>query len=110
MRWRRSALLACLVACVSAAAEPLASDPDIPPAEPGTLDVSADYAPASAAPSRPCELPSCGVVLSISGDQRWQIEVQMHDGSVQVFEQDFRPAFEIGDPVLVDGGAVFLWN
>src|SRR5262245_1694366 len=107
---RRAALVVCLVACASAVAEPPASDQDIPPAEPGSLDVSADYAPSSAATSRPCELPNCGVLLSISGKQRWQIEVQMHDGSVQVFEQDSRPAFEIGDPVLVDGGAVFLWN
>ena len=107
---RRAVLLVYLIALAAAAGERPASDPDIPPAEPGSLDISADYAPASATPSRPCELPKCGVVLSISGNQRWQIEVQMHDGSVQVFEQDSRPAFEIGDPVLVDGGAVFLWN
>ena len=49
-------------------------------------------------------------MLSISGKERWQIEVQMHDGSVRVFEQDYAPAFQIGDPVLVDGSAVFLWN
>jgi len=103
-------LLACLTA-VAAAAQPAPSpELDIPPAQPDGLEVSADYAPASAAPSRPCELSNCGVVLSISGKQRWQIEVQMHDGSVQVFEQDSRPAFQIGDPVLVDGSAVFLWN
>ena len=106
----RAVLLACLAAFAAAAAEPPAPDPDIPPAEPEGFAVSPDGAPAGAATSHPCELPNCGVVLSISGDEVWQVEVQMHDGSVQVFEQDYRPAFQIGDPVLVDGRAVFLWN
>src|SRR5262245_16225738 len=59
-------------------------EPDIPPAQPDAVDVSTDTVPASATSSRPCEVPNCGVVLSISGKQRWQIEVQMHDGSVRV--------------------------
>jgi hypothetical protein len=107
---RRAVLLGCLLALAAAAAESPPPEPDIPPAEPDGLAVSPDGAPASAATSHPCELSNCGVVLSISGEQRWQIEVQMHDGSVHVFEQDYRPAFQIGDPVLVDGRAVFLWN
>jgi hypothetical protein len=83
---------------------------DIPPAKPEDLGEMSSSMDGVTTITRPCELSNCGVVLSISGDRRWEIEVQMHDGTVQVYQQDYRPLFQIGDPVLVDGNAVFLWN
>jgi hypothetical protein len=85
--------------------------PDIPPGQPEDLgQVSSSTAGATAPIVRPCELPNCGVVLSISGHKLWDIEVQMHDGTIQVFQQNFQPLLQIGDPVLVDDNVVVLWH
>ena len=40
----------------------------------------------------------------------WDVSVQMHDGTVQVIQQRNEPLFRVGDPVLVDGNNIVLWN
>jgi len=98
----------------AAAAVPAAVAPPvagISAAQPEDLGEMSSSTPSTAAAvARPCELPDCGVVQSISGHKVWEIEVQMHNGTVRVFRQDFQPLFRIGDTVVVDGDAVFLWN
>jgi hypothetical protein len=40
----------------------------------------------------------------------WQIEVQMNTGSTRVIRQDYQPLLQVGDPVLVEGESIRLWN
>jgi hypothetical protein len=40
----------------------------------------------------------------------WQIEVQMNTGSKRLIQQNYRPFLQLGDPVLVEGNNVRLWN
>ena len=40
----------------------------------------------------------------------WDVAVRMRDGTVQVIEQRNQPLFQVGDPVLVNGNSIQLWN
>jgi hypothetical protein len=40
----------------------------------------------------------------------WEIRVRMHTGKIRVIQQDYAPFLEVGDPVLVDGDKLQLWN
>lgn len=40
----------------------------------------------------------------------WEIRVKMHNGKIHVIQQAFQPFFLVGDPVLVDGNNLQLWN
>lgn len=40
----------------------------------------------------------------------WEIRVRMRSGNFRVFQQDFQPFLEVGNPVLVDGNNLQLWN
>jgi hypothetical protein len=40
----------------------------------------------------------------------WQIEVQMNTGSKRLIQQNYRPFLQLGDPVLVEGNNIRLWN
>jgi hypothetical protein len=40
----------------------------------------------------------------------WDVAVQMRDGNVQVIQQSNQPLFRVGDPVLVNGNNISLWN
>jgi hypothetical protein len=42
--------------------------------------------------------------------QLWDVAVQMRDGNVQVIQQRSQPLFRVGDPVLVNGNNILLWN
>ena len=42
--------------------------------------------------------------------QLWEIRVQMHTGKIHVIQQDYQPFLQVGDPVLVDGNNLQLWN
>jgi hypothetical protein len=42
--------------------------------------------------------------------QLWDVAVQMRDGKVQVIQQRNQPLFRVGDPVLVNGKNIQLWN
>ena len=40
----------------------------------------------------------------------WEIQIRMHTGKIRVIQQDFEPFLQVGDPVLVDGNTLKLWN
>jgi len=40
----------------------------------------------------------------------WQIEVQMNTGAKRFIQQNYRPFLQLGDPVVVEGNNVRLWN
>ena len=40
----------------------------------------------------------------------WEIRVKMHTGKIHVIQQDYQPFLQVGDPVLVDGNNLQLWN
>ena len=126
---------------------------DAAPAKMELLGEMSDSTPGAASVRKgPCELESCGVVLSIATHQAaesvnqddggpglympqgmysaetagqpavvdatgvqkivtlWDVAVRMRDGTVQVIEQRNQPLFQVGDPVLVNGDSIQLWN
>ena len=42
--------------------------------------------------------------------QLLEIRVRMHTGKIRVIQQDYQPFLQVGDPVLVDGNNLQLWN
>ena len=98
------------------------------------------------APSRPCNLDHCGVIVAIThhrGKVRlppgqvpgpsdtpvvyytsevglettvteiteiWEIRVRMRDGKIRAIRQDYQPFLQVGNPVVVEGSNLRLWN
>jgi len=40
----------------------------------------------------------------------WQIVVQMNSGAKRYIQQNYRPFLQLGDPVVVNGNNIRLWN
>ena len=40
----------------------------------------------------------------------WQIVVQMNTGAKRYIQQNYRPFLQLGDPVVVNGNNIRLWN
>ena len=40
----------------------------------------------------------------------WQVVVQMNTGAKRYIQQNYRPFLQLGDPVVVNGNNIQLWN